>query len=158
MPLRLCDTTVPPEWIDYNGHMNLAYYVMAFDRGTDALLDRLGVGADYRKATDRTIYVLEAHVLYERELREGDALTVTTRLLDADTRRMHVLHSMWNAAGERVATNELMCLHVDLHGSATGGPRAVRFAPEEQQRVDALLAEHQAEGPPPPEAGRGIEF
>ena len=149
-------TTVPPEWIDYNGHMNVAYYMVAFDRGTDGLLDRLGLGVDYRRTTDRTIYVLEAHLLYERELREGDALAVTTQLLDADAKRLHVFHSMWHGAtGERVATNELLCLHVDLHGSETGGPRAARFAPEEQARIDALLAEHRALEPPP-EAGRRI--
>jgi acyl-CoA thioester hydrolase len=149
-------TTVPPEWIDYNGHMNVAYYMVAFDRATDGLLDRLGLGIDYRRATNCTIYVLEAHVLYERELREGDTLAVTTQLLGADGKRLHVFHSMWNdATGERAATNELLCLHVDLLGSETGGPRAAGFASEEQARIDTLLTEHRPLGLPP-EAGRRI--
>src|SRR5690242_16223579 len=113
-PLETYRTTVPAEWIDYNGHMNVAYYLLAFDRGTDGLLDHLGLGGRYRAATNHSIYVLEAHLTYEREVKEGDPIRIATQLLDADGKRLHVFHRMFHeTAGYLAATNELMALHVD---------------------------------------------
>src|ERR1700730_10725435 len=119
-PLRPFRTTVQPQWIDYNGHMNVAFYVLAFDKATDGLLDHLGLGETYRRTTNRSIYVLEAHLTYERELKRGDRLRVDKQIIDADDKRIHVFHKMSAAeAGYLAATNELMALHVDL-----AGPRA----------------------------------
>src|SRR5215469_14576417 len=84
MPYPPYRAAVAPEWIDYNGHMNVAYYVLAFDRATDLLLDHLGLGEAYRRATNRSLFVLEAHVTYARELRAGDRFEIETRLIDAD--------------------------------------------------------------------------
>jgi acyl-CoA thioester hydrolase len=143
-PLDVYRTAVQADWIDYNGHMNVAYYVLVFDRATDALLDRLGIGAAYRQRSNHTIYVLEAHVTYEREVKEGDALRVTTQLVDADAKRLHVFHAMHHAEeGYLAATNELLALHVDL-----AGPRSVPFATDQQGAVDRLLVEHRNLGRP----------
>ena len=71
-PLDIYRAPVEAAWIDYNGHMNVAYYVLMFDRATDALLDRLGLGAAYRRRTDHSLFVLESHVTYEREVKAGD--------------------------------------------------------------------------------------
>jgi len=149
-PLRL---TVLPEWIDYNGHMNLAYYVLAFDKGTDALLDHLGLGAAYRHETNHSLYALEAHVTYDQEVRLGDPLLIETQLIDADAKRLHIFHRMRHAdRGFLAATTELMALHVDL-----AGPSAVPFPPSAQAAIDALLAEHRRL-PPPPQLGRSISI
>jgi acyl-CoA thioester hydrolase len=150
-PLALYRDAVAPEWIDYNGHMNVAYYVLAFDRGTDRLLDHLGLGEAYRRATRHSIYVLEAHVTYERELKAGDPIAVTTQLIDADHRRLHVFHRMYHEeAGYLAATNELLALHVDL-----AGPRAVAMPAAAQAAVARLMAEHRALARPP-QLGRRI--
>ncbi|MGE5203764.1 MAG: thioesterase family protein [Acidobacteriota bacterium] len=142
---------VLPEWIDYNGHMNVAYYVLAFDKATDRLLDRLGVGGAYRSATGHSIYMLEAHVTYEREVKEGDALSIETQLIDADARRLHFFHRMHHAEqGYLAATNELLALHVDL-----SGPRAVPFPVEAAAAIGTMLAEHRRL-PRPPQLGRSI--
>ncbi len=85
-PLDNYHAPVEAAWIDYNGHMNVAYYVLMFDRATDTLLDRLGLGAAYRRRTNHSIYVLEAHITYEREVKEGDVLRFTSQLVDADER------------------------------------------------------------------------
>jgi acyl-CoA thioester hydrolase len=144
-------TAVLPEWIDYNGHMNVAYYVLVFDRGTDGLLDHLGLGAAYRRATDNTLYALEAHVSYLREVREGDPLVITTQLIAGDAKRLHFFHFMHHAeAGFLAATSELMTLHVDL-----AGPRAAPIPAAEAARVAALLEEHR-HLPAPPQLGRAI--
>ena len=147
----LYETPVLREWIDYNGHMNLAYYVLVFDRGTDGLLDRLGIGERYRAATGRTIYVVEAHLTYASEAKEGEPLAVETLLVGADEKRLHVFHRMLRGrGGPLVATNELLCLHVDQ-----AGPKAAPFDAAARERIDALLAEQRREARPP-ELGRAI--
>jgi len=88
---------VRPEWIDYNGHMNVAYYVLVFDHATDAMRERLGLGEAYRAATGNTVYVLEAHLTYARELKEGDPMEIRTELLDRDAKRLHYFHRMFHA-------------------------------------------------------------
>jgi acyl-CoA thioester hydrolase len=142
---------VEPQWIDYNGHMNVAYYVLAFDRATDRFFDRLGVGEAYRRATNHSLFALEAHVTYERELKEGEAFAVACRLIDADRKRLHMFHHMMRAeGGETAATMEVMGLHVDL-----AGPRSIPMADELFARIEAQLAADRAL-PTPPQLGRKI--
>lgn len=142
---------VPPEWIDYNGHMNVAYYVLAFDRATDRLLDYLGLGEAYRRATNCSIFALEAHICYLHELRRGDEFTIATRLIDADRKRLHLFHALTKeGAGEPAATIEAMALHVDL-----AGPKSARMGDDAFAKIEALLKEHQ-HLPRPPQLGRRI--
>lgn len=150
-PIEIHRSRVLPEWIDYNGHMNVAYYVLVFDRGSDGLLDSLGLGAAYRRATGRTVYVVEAHVTYEREVKEGDPLLLTTQLIASDAKRLHVFHRMLHAeSGWLAATNELLFLHVDL-----AGPRATPFPAPAQAEITGLLAAHR-DLPPPAQLGHRI--
>ena len=109
------DGVVLPEWIDANGHMNLAYYVVLFDQATDLLYDELGVGQAYRDATGNSTFTAETHTLYEREVREGERVRVVPYLLGADAKRLHYFHEMLHAeTGHRVAAQELIALHIDL--------------------------------------------
>jgi acyl-CoA thioester hydrolase len=115
MELPQLEGVVLPEWIDANGHMNLAYYVVLFDQATDLLYDALGVGTAYREATGNSTFTAETHTLYERELRAGEAVRVVPYLLGADTKRLHYFHEMFHAEqGHRVAAQELMALHIDM--------------------------------------------
>ncbi len=142
---------VQPEWIDYNGHMNVAYYVLAFDRATDRFFDRLGIGEAYRRATNHSLFALEAHVTYERELKKGEAFVIESRLIDADRKRLHMFHRMLKADnGETAATMEVMGLHVDL-----GGPRAAPVPDALLASIEARLAADRAL-PAPPQLGRKI--
>jgi acyl-CoA thioester hydrolase len=142
---------VEPHWIDYNGHMNVAYYVLAFDKGTDGLLDRLGLGETYRRTTNHSIYMLEAHVTYERELKLAEPFTIETQLIDADGKRIHFFHRMHHAGqGFLAATNELLALHVDL-----AGPRSTALPADAMSRLEPLLAAHR-HLPAPPQLGRRI--
>lgn len=144
-------TTVQPQWIDYNGHMNVAYYVLAFDKATDGLLDHLDLGEAYRRAANHSIYVLEAHVTYDRELRLGDPLAIETQLIDADAKRIHFFHRMTHAeAGYLAATTEILALHVDL-----AGPRSAPMPATARGALERLLALHRRL-PPPPQLGRRI--
>lgn len=104
------------EWTDYNGHMNVAYYVLLFDRATDAMLDRIGLGERYRGETGCSVFVGEAHVTYERELDAGAAVAIHSWVTGSDDRKRFCLyHEMWADAGAALAaTNEVLCVHVDL--------------------------------------------
>jgi acyl-CoA thioester hydrolase len=150
-PLALHREVVLPEWIDYNGHMNVAFYVLAFDHATDAFLDRVGLGIDYRRRNDCSVFIVEAHVTYEREVGEGDALSFTTQVMGVDAKRMHLFHRMYLAGEEAlVATNELMILHVDL-----GSRRTAALPATALESIEAIARAH-ADLPPPPQAGRVI--
>ena len=150
-PVAQHEETVRPEWIDYNGHMNLAYYVVVFDHATDALFDMLGVGAPIgRRATARD-FVLETHTLYEREVAEGDGLRVVSHLLAADAKRLHFFHEMFHAGGGfRAAAQELISVHVDL-----ASRRSAPFPPDREAAIEAMLSAR-AGMTPPDGAGRRI--
>jgi acyl-CoA thioester hydrolase len=122
------EDVVRPEWIDSNGHMNLAYYVVVFDYATDKLYATLGIGDAYRDATGNSCFTAETHTVYEREVRLGDRLRVHTWLLGADTKRVHYFHELFHVeSGERSAVQELMALHVDMR------VRRVAPFPDEQR-------------------------
>jgi acyl-CoA thioester hydrolase len=145
------EIAVRPEWIDYNGHTNMAYYVVMFDKATDVLFDALGVGQAYRRDAGHSMYALESHVTYARETKLGDRLRIEARLIDADTKRFHFFCRMATAeGGEQVATFEMVVLHVDL-----AGPRATPFPGAIQTGIDAMLATHRTL-PVPPEVGRKV--
>jgi acyl-CoA thioester hydrolase len=142
---------VLPEWIDYNGHMNLAYYTVLFDQGTDLLFDELGLGLEYRRATRLGTFVAETHNLYERELLVGARVRVATQIVGADDKRLHLAHEMFaEEGGHRAATQELMFLHVDLVAR-----RVCPFPPELRARV-AAWAEAHAALPQPGWLGRRV--
>jgi acyl-CoA thioester hydrolase len=115
MRLPQTEGSVLPQWIDANGHMNLAYYVVLFDQATDAIYDAIGVGQAYRDATGNSTFTAETHTLYEREVRVGERVRITSHLLGVDAKRLHYFHEMFHAeAGHRVAAQELMALHIDM--------------------------------------------
>ncbi len=149
--------TALPEWVDFNGHMNVAYYVMVFDHATDVFLNSAGVGKEYRDSTDNSVFVVEAHVTYENEVHAGEELGVITQLLGHDAKRLHIFHHMHRldekgGIGGLAATNELMILHVDMETR-----RASPLPEAAIKRIEAL-AKAQSALPRPVQAGRAIGF
>ena len=150
-PLCLYTGVVPPQWIDYNGHMNVAYYVLAFDHATDAFLDYLGMGPNYRDRENCSTFVVETHVNYQRELMAGDPMRITTQLLGFDSKRIHYFHRLYHAArGFLSATTELMVIHVDL-----AERRSASMPLPVLDRLGAVMAHH-IQLPRPPQSGRVI--
>lgn len=86
-----------PEWIDYNGHMNVGYYHVAFDVAAEAFFEFLGLTPDFRERHGATTFALEAHLNFLREVKEGDALRFEARLLDHDAKRLHFYQEMFHA-------------------------------------------------------------
>jgi acyl-CoA thioester hydrolase len=138
---------VPPEWIDYNGHMMDAYYFMAFTEATEAFLDHVGLGAAYQSRTGSGIYTAESHLCFLSSVTSGATLAYHTQLLGQDAKRLHVFHRM-TRAGSVAATCELMFLHV------SNG--LVAPMPPETAAAVAVVAADQAALPRPDQAGRRI--
>ena len=138
---------VPPEWIDYNGHMMDAYYFLAFTEATEAFLDHVGLGAAYQARTGGGIYTAESHLCFVSGVAGGAVLEYRTQLLGHDEKRMHVFHQM-TSAGNLSATCELMFLHVS--------GQKVTPMPAEAARALGALAADQAALPRPARAGRRI--
>jgi acyl-CoA thioester hydrolase len=138
---------VPPEWIDYNGHMMDAFYFLAFSEATEAFLDHVGLGAAYQARTGGGIYTAESHLCFVSGATEGAVLRYRTQLLGHDEKRMHVFHHM-TSADHLAATCELMFLHVS--------DGRVRPMPAEAAAAVAALATRHAALPHPERAGRHI--
>ncbi len=150
-PLTVLRDSVRPEWIDYNGHMNVAYYVLGFDRAADALFEILGLGADYRARTGVSTFALEAHVVYAREVAAGAPLRFEIQLLDLDARFFHYISRMYHDGENYLAAScEWISCAVNL---ATR--RMTRMPADMAASFAALQAAHK-DMPRPPEAGRSI--
>ncbi len=143
--------TVRPEWIDSNGHMNLAYYVVVFDFATDAFYNALDIGDAYRERSNYSCFTAETHTLYEREVHLGDPILIRTWLLGADRKRIHYFHEMFHtASGERSAVQELLALHIDMRIR-----RVAEFLPDKYAALQQAVQQY-APSTLPKGAGRRI--
>jgi carnitine 3-dehydrogenase / betainyl-CoA thioesterase len=148
-PLELHAVTIPPEWVDYNGHTHESRYLQVFGDTTDALLRLIGVDAAYLAETG-SYFTVETHLSHLRETSAGDRLAATTQVLGADDKRLHIFHTLRRGDGEVVASAEQMMLHVS---AATG--RAGPAGDAVLARVRDLAAA-QAPLPRPERAGRSV--
>jgi acyl-CoA thioester hydrolase len=114
-PIKSAPYAIEGQWIDYNGHFNMAYYNVLFDRDSDVALDLVGLGPAYVEKTGNSYFTLEAHVSYLRELGEKDQVWIATQFLDFDSKRLHYVQMMHHAREDWIAcVNEIMIMHVDL--------------------------------------------
>jgi acyl-CoA thioester hydrolase len=142
---------VEPAWIDYNGHLNMAYYNVLFDRAVDEVLELLGCGADYVKTRRKSCFTAEVHVRYLRELHADDPVRVTFQLINHDAKRLHFFEQLFHAADGWVsATSENMALHVDMAAGKTAA-----FPSDVAATLAKMKAAH-AKLPLPEAAGRRI--
>jgi acyl-CoA thioester hydrolase len=129
---------IEPQWIDYNGHLNMAYYNVMFDRGIDELWLKLGIGPGYMKQRSRSTFTAECHVRYLREIHLGDPVQVSVLLLGADEKRLHTFEEMRHAGeGWLSATSENMTLHIDMAARKTAP-----FPPDIRARIERVAAAH----------------
>ena len=142
---------VEPQWIDYNGHLNMAYYNVLFDRAVDEVYELIGTGPGYLEGHKHSTFTVEVHLRYLRELHAGDPVRVTFQLLDYDRKRLHTFEQLFHAEhGWVAATSENMSLHVDMQER-----KAAAFPAEVTRRLAEMKASH-ARLPRPEAAGRRI--
>jgi acyl-CoA thioester hydrolase len=150
-PFEQYSSRVLPGWIDANGHMNIAYYGLLFDRGNYAACDALGLGEDYGERAHHGVFAAEIHTLYFRELLLDDLVKVRTQIVSADGKRVHFAHEIYHAlSSERAAAQEALYLHVDLTTR-----RVVPFLDEVAARIAEASQAH-AQLPVPDWCGRRI--
>jgi acyl-CoA thioester hydrolase len=149
-PLRSPAMEVEPQWTDYNGHLNMAYYNVLFDRANDHALATLGMNLDYVKNRRLTIYTAEIHVTYVRELHQGEKVYATFQIIDHDEKRLHVFQELYHEDGWLAATSEQLALHIDM-----SGPKVSAF-PEDIMANVRVMAQTHATLPNPEKAGRSI--
>jgi acyl-CoA thioester hydrolase len=139
-PFAAASALVRPEWIDYNGHMNVGYYHVAFDSAAEAFFEFLGFTAEFRRSHDATTFALEAHLNFLREVKAGDALRFEARLLDHDAKRIHFYQEMFHASeGFLAASCESLSAHVSV-----AQRRTAPMPPELLERLSRIEAAHAA--------------
>ena len=142
---------IEEKWIDYNGHFNMAYYNVLFDRASDEAFALLGLGPDYVKDANASFFTLEAHVTYLRELHRTDPVRVKIQLLDYDAKRVHYFEEMIHAdEGWLAATSENIVMHVDMTAK-----KSSPFPTPILMRIQAMHDAHKAL-PVPPQVGHRI--
>jgi acyl-CoA thioester hydrolase len=141
--VRIHRAAIRAEWIDYNGHLRDAYYVVVLSDAIDALMERIGIDAAYRARTRNTLYSLEMHMHWLEEVKAHETLEVDVVVLGADQKRLHVGCDVRVARHPQpVATAEFMLLHVHQGEK----PGAAPFPPPIQAAVDRLRAEADGAG------------
>jgi acyl-CoA thioester hydrolase len=139
------------QWVDYNGHLRDAFYLLIFSFATDGVMDQIGLDAAGRALTGHTLYTLETHLNYLMEVKQGVAVQVRTQILGADARRLHLYHTLHRQdSQEALAANEQMLINVDSQSA-----RAAPFAPKVAALVRGLADLHR-DLPRPRYAGRSI--
>ena len=142
---------VESSWIDYNGHLNMAYYNVLFDRCVDEAYELLGIGTEYLKNQAHSTFTAEAHVRYLREVHEGDPVRATFQLLGFDSKRVHYFQQLFHATDGWVsATSENMTLHVDMTA------KKVAPFPDSVTRMLSRMKAAHSRLPRPEAAGRRI--
>ena len=133
--LRPFRAPLQPDWIDYNGHLRDAYYVVALSLAIDEVMDQLGVDAAYRDRTRCTLYTLELHIHYLHEIKATDELRVATSVLDYDSKRIHASCEFLCPRIEgSAASAELMLMHVHQGDK----PASAVFPADIAARLEAL--------------------
>jgi acyl-CoA thioester hydrolase len=152
MPAMTTYTTkIQPDWVDYNGHLRDAFYLLIFSYATDALMDTLGLDSENREASGHSLFTLELHLNYLHEVKLAANVEVHTQLIAFDAKRLHLYHSLHLAGDEQeLAGNEQMLLHVDL-----AGPHSTPFTEVTLEKLIAISAE-QTGLPKPALLGRVI--
>jgi acyl-CoA thioester hydrolase len=138
------------DWIDYNGHLNMAYYNVLFDRCADEAFELMGFGPNYARERRLTTYTAEVHICYVRELHLDHKVTATLQILDHDEKRIRFFQELRHVDGWLAATSENLMLHVDM-----AGPKVAPFPADIMERVRAMANAHAAL-PVPERAGRAI--
>src|SRR5471032_138314 len=138
VPFRSSVMQIEPSWIDYNGHLNMAYYNVMFDRAIDELWLQLGIGPGYMKERKGSTFRAECHVRYLREIHLGDPVQVSILLVGADEKRLHTFEELRHASeGWLSATSENMTIHIDMAARKTAP-----FPPDIRARIEAVVKAH----------------
>jgi acyl-CoA thioester hydrolase len=150
--LEFCCAAKPePHMVDYNGHLNVAYYGILFEDAARVVFSRIDLSSAYRERSDCALFAVELHTIFHREVPSGETVSIFCRILDFDGRKVQCMFFMVNSAGQELAAaQEILFVHVDLlHRRASPVPEP------QAGRIRGLLERHRTM-PEPPEKGRHV--
>lgn len=137
-PFHITGAVVRPEWIDHNGHLNVAYYHLAFDQSVTDFFAWLGLTPEYRNRRQASTFALESHLHFVREVKLGDPLRFEAWLLACDGKRIHFYQEMFHAQDRYLAaTHESLAIHMDMVAR-----RTAPMPPELADRMQAVARAH----------------
>jgi acyl-CoA thioester hydrolase len=148
-PLSIWTEEVREEWIDYNGHLSEAYYVLVLGHATDEVMAAVGLGPAYREATGASLFTVEAHLRYLDQVGRSESVEVRSWVVGSTAKLLWIWHELW-AAGTLRATEEILGVHVAARPG--GETAAAPFPYTVRARIDASLV------PPGPHASRAIHL
>jgi acyl-CoA thioester hydrolase len=129
---------VEDQWTDYNGHMNMAYYAVLFDKSAEEMFETFGLGPDYVRETNCSFFTLETHTTYAHEIHAGETVRIENQIIDADLKRVHYVQQMFHAEENWLTcVLEVIVSHIDLTAKKTSA-----FPVNIQTRIEVMLAEH----------------
>ena len=131
MPFHISDVTIKKEWIDYNNHMNMAYYVLVFDEVWEIILQKFKMGENSAKTSNMSTMVVETHTTYNNEVKLGDEVEINLTFFDHDKKRLHFKMEMIEKSSKKLsATLEMLSLYIDL--------KKRKVAEFEQEKIDIM--------------------
>jgi acyl-CoA thioester hydrolase len=150
--LEFCCTLTPePHMLDYNGHLNIAYYAILFEEAARTIFSRIDISRAYRERTDCAVFAAEVHTVFHREVSAGEAISFFYRVLDVAGSKIHGMFFMVKSGDHTLAAaQEILFLHVDLKHRKT-----VPIPELQTGRLTAMLERHRQK-PEPPEKGRRV--
>ena len=141
MPVHIDTRKIIKEWIDYNGHMNMAYYVLIFDQAWENILNKFQMGGEKAEESKRTTMVVETRTTYDSEVKEGDEVEVYVSYFDHDKKRLHLKCEMYEKKTKKLsATMENLSLYIDLDKR-----KVTEFEDEKVKIMDEFIDKNKVE-------------
>ena len=138
MSVHISDQIIKKEWIDYNNHMNMAYYVLVFDEVWEIILKKFKMGEDSAKSTQMSTMVVETHTTYDSEVKLGDEVEINLTFFDHDKKRLHFKMEMIEKSSRKLsATLEMLSLYIDLRQR-----KVAEFEQEKIKIMDQFIVDH----------------
>ena len=140
MSLLLSTTKIINDWTDYNGHMNLAFYILVFDKGAEEILSKFKMGEQSAKTTKKSTMAVESHTTYNNEVKENEEVDVYLSYFDHDKKRLHYKLEMYDKSKNILsATTEVLSLYIDLNIR-----KVAEFENEKLEIMDQFIRENKS--------------
>ena len=116
MTVHVTNQIIKKEWTDYNEHLNMAYYVLIFDKCWEVMLEKFKMGEHSARTTKKSTMVVETHTTYNNEVKQGDEVEIVLTFFDHDKKRLHFRLEMHEKKTKMLsATIEMLALYIDLN-------------------------------------------
>ena len=140
MSIILSTTKIINDWTDYNGHMNLAFYILVFDKGAENILSKFKMGEQSAKTTKKSTMAVESHTTYNNEVKENEKVDVYLSYFDHDKKRLHYKLEMYEKSKNILsATTEVLSLYIDLNIR-----KVAEFENEKLEIMDQFIEENKS--------------